>query len=492
MIIGYVIGEASPQEALMLAEKPVRVGRYVVLEYDGVKVLGLITYVSRGSPLLDITLNDIKIVQKMKDLDTSIPQFVKAVIKLLYDMRSKSIPDLPPGPGTPVRLAEEEELREIFSEGDIKIGCLIGVNIPVKIKVNSLSRHLAILAATGSGKSNTVAVLSQAIASIGGSVVVFDYHGEYYGSDIKPLNNIDPKLNPLYLTPKEFATLLDIRSNAHIQYRFLRQAFTTYVNEIRERMKDGNVNYAELNNSFVSDIEKKVDEIAADEKQRSQKDAADEVKNKIEEFADKYGDIVDLTVSDIVSRLRPSSVNVVDISRMDEESMDAVVSHYLRRILDSRKEYKHRKTGLGFPVVTVIEEAHVFISKNDDTLTKYYVSKISREGRKFGVSMVIVSQRPKGLDDTILSQMTNKIILRMVEPTDKKYVLEASDNLTEDLVEQLSSLGVGEAIVIGNLVKLPAFIKISKFAGNLGGSDPDILGEWNKFMKSINVDSEFG
>ncbi len=135
---------------------------------------------------------------------------------------------------------------------------------------------------------------------------------------------------------------------------------------------------------------------------------------------DRFGGTINLTVPDITSRIKPASVNVVDISHMDEEAMDAVVSHYLRRLLDSRKEFRHRGTGLGFPVVAVIEESHVFISKNQDTLTKYYASKIAREGRKFGVSMVIVSQRPKGLDETILSQMTNKIILRMVEPTDKK------------------------------------------------------------------------
>ncbi len=140
VIVGYVIGEASPQEALVLAEKPVRVGRYVVLEYDGVKVLGLITSVTRGSPLLDLTINDIKIVQKLKNLDTSIPQFVRADVKLLHEINSGMIPDLPPGPGTPVRFAEEDELRDIFSEGDIVIGSVIGMNIPVKIKVNSLSR----------------------------------------------------------------------------------------------------------------------------------------------------------------------------------------------------------------------------------------------------------------------------------------------------------------------------------------------------------------
>ncbi len=125
-----------------------------------------------------------------------------------------------------------------------------------------------------------MAVLSQSIASIGGSVVIFDYHGEYYDSDIRPLNTIVPNLNPLHLQPREFATLLEIRPNATIQYRFLRNAFVNYVKEVKEKLKDGNVDYEELNTNFVKHIEDKIDEIASSEKQRQQKDAADEVKKQ--------------------------------------------------------------------------------------------------------------------------------------------------------------------------------------------------------------------
>ncbi|TRM86120.1 hypothetical protein DJ521_06255, partial [Sulfolobus sp. E3] len=141
--------------------------------------------------------------------------------------------------------------------------------------------------------------------------------------------------------------------------------------------------------------------------------------------------------------------------------------------------------------ISVIEEAHVFLSKNENTLTKYWASRIAREGRKFGVGLVIVSQRPKGLDDNILSQMTNKIILKIVEPNDKKYILESSDNLSEDLVEQLSSLDVGEAIIIGKIVKLPAIVKIDKFEGKLLGADPDMLKEWKNAEEEENSISGF-
>ncbi|MCI2415388.1 MAG: ATP-binding protein [Candidatus Aramenus sp.] len=486
-IVGYVIGTSTTQQATMLAKQAVRLGRYVTLEYDGQKVLGLITSVTRGSPLINDSLDDVEILDDIIYVQ-KVPRFIRAEIKLLYDLTSKSLPQVPPPPGTQVRFSQENELQSLFSEGEIEIGKLIGTNVAVKIKVNSLARHLAILAATGSGKSNTVAVLTQRISEIGGSVLIFDYHGEYYNSDIKNLNPIEPKLNPRYLSPREFATLLEIPRNATIQYRILRKAFTEYLKDLENSFNSGQVDLSKLNETFVADLESRIEK-SLEESSRKNKDSAEEVENKLEEFFERYSNVIDLTAPDITSRIRSRSVNVVDISHLDEDSMDAIVSHYLRRVLDSRKSYKRTGNGLRFPVILVIEEAHVFISKTENTLTKAWAGKIAREGRKFGVSMVIVSQRPKGLDDTILSQMTNKIILKIVEPNDKKYVLESSDNLSEDLVSQLSSLDVGEAIVIGNLVRIPSFVKIDKFEGKLGGSDPDMIGEWRKEEEENNVRS---
>ncbi|RLF09649.1 MAG: ATP-binding protein, partial [Thermoprotei archaeon] len=116
--------------------------------------------------------------------------------------------------------------------------------------------------------------------------------------------------------------------------------------------------------------------------------------------------------------------------------------------------------------------------KDRQTLSKYWIGRIAREGRKFGVGMCLVSQRPKALDPDSLSQTNNKIILRLVEPSDLKYVQQASELLSEDLLQQLPSLNVGEAVVLGLMVKVPALVRIDGFAGHKGGGDPDIVSEW--------------
>jgi len=492
MTIGYIVGSATTEQATALLEKKIRNGYYVVIEYDDEKVLGLVTQTFTGSPLLDNNLSDIEFIQKIKKFNNSIPYFVKAKIKLLCKLNGTlSRPDIPPVAGSPIRLATDEELRSVFSNGEIRLGRVIGTNVEVKIKLNSLARHLAILAATGSGKSNTVAVLSSRIAENGGSVLIFDYHGEYYDSEIPRLNQIEPKINPLSLTVSEFATLLELRENAIIQYRILRRAFKQFVEEVKNGITENTISFAELNTNFVQLLTEKVNEVSKDEKR---KDSRDEVLNKIEDFADRYSELIDFTFGDVINRLKVGRVNVVNLSSLDEDGIDAVVAHYLRRILHARKENKIKRTGgLKFPIISVIEEAHVLLSKDENTLTKHWAGRIAREGRKFGVGLIIVSQRPKGLDENILSQMTNKIILKIVEPTDKKYVLETSDNLSEDLVEELSSLDTGEAIIVGNIVKLPALVKIDKFEGKLAGNDPDLISEWKSVKEDENkhIDTAF-
>ena len=78
-------------------------------------------------------------------------------------------------------------------------------------------------------------------------------------------------------------------------------------------------------------------------------------------------------------------------------------------------------------MLVAIEEAHVFIPKDEDTDTKYFASKVAREGRKFGLGLVIVSQRPRGIDANILSQMGSLAVMRMIQQDDQMHISTSSD-----------------------------------------------------------------
>src|SRR5207237_9199664 len=110
------------------------------------------------------------------------------------------------------------------------------------------------------------------------------------------------------------------------------------------------------------------------------------------------------------------------------------------------------------PHLVVIEEEHVFIPKEEETDSKYFASKVAREGRKFGLGLVIVSQRPRGIDANILSQMGSLAVMRMIQQDDQAHVSAASEALSRDLIDKLTSRNHGEAIVARHSVHLTKFI----------------------------------
>jgi DNA helicase HerA-like ATPase len=175
--------------------------------------------------------------------------------------------------------------------------------------------------------------------------------------------------------------------------------------------------------------------------------------------------------------------------------MDIIVSYFSKEILRDRKE--SLRNGEPKPIFIIFEEAHLIVPQNRNTKSKLYISRIAREGRKFGVGICLVSQRPKTLDQESLSQCNNLIISKLIEPSDQSHVQHASENLSEDLLKQLPGLNVGEAVIIGPALKIPAIVKINKFNGKYGGEDLPIVDIWknrtnNNNDEELSSDDMFG
>jgi uncharacterized protein len=121
---------------------------------------------------------------------------------------------------------------------------------------------------------------------------------------------------------------------------------------------------------------------------------------------------------------------------------------------------------LDLPVLLLLEEAHNFaparpVSDAEQraiTTTK----QIAQEGRKFGVGLILISQRPSRLDETTLSQCNSYIIMRMVNPADQNYIRRVIESLAEDEARMLPDLDVGEAIISGQLINFPVLVRIKK------------------------------
>ena len=214
-----------------------------------------------------------------------------------------------------------------------------------------------------------------------------------------------------------------------------------------------------------------------------------DVMNKIEDLNVKYDKLFNTNIGDILTQIKPGMANVLDLGQVDENTAEVLVAHVLRNALGSRKRYvrNHDRNALAYPVFFIVEEAHILAPQNRNPNSKYWITRIAREGRKFGLGLCLVSQSPKSVDGETLSQANNMIILRLVEPKDQKHVQTASENLSEDLVSQLPSLNIGEALVLGLMTKVPTLVKINEFRGRQRGGDLDIIKQWSSYKKEEKV-----
>jgi len=486
MEIGRCIGETSINEVTFISSKLPEVGKYVVLEYNNQKILGIIENVISLNPLLKEVYSE-EIAKKILEIEGN-SFIIKGKIKIIGDVENLKLPKVPPFPGTVVKVAEKEILEKIFgkSEKSIHIGNLLtNEEVNVYLDVNKLiSRHLAILSITGAGKSNTVAVIVNELLKFNGTSLIFDMHSEYRDADFERKKVIEAKINPLFLDANEFARLINIGEEAYVQARFLRKA----IKEVKNKISSNEIKL-DCEEYFKTLI--KILESYARNEDHGNRNSIYKVIAKIEDFLLRFREIVDIRVKDIVEQIKPNCVNILDLGNVDEETADVIVSHTLKTILEKRKSYKiqNQKNGLSFPIFVVIEEAHILIPKERETLSKYYVSRIAREGRKFGIGLCLVSQRPKNIDPNALSQMNNMIILKLIEPSDQKYIQEASEQLSEELLKYLPSLNVGEAVIIGPAIKIPALVKIKKFEKKISGTDIDFVEEWKK-VENEEIDLE--
>ena len=485
--IGVCIGEPSTREVEFISSGAIQLGDYVELEYEGYRVLGFVKEIRRINRSLteDLEPEDVEHLRKLTDKNS----YFKGKISILGDVdRGMFIPRVPPEPGTDIFLASGKTLQKVFGKDDgkkIHIGHLLTrEDVDVFIDIDSIvSRHLAILAVTGGGKSNTVSVILEGMLDKYGTILVFDMHGEYVNFDYirngkSCVRKIDLKLNPTRLSYHEFRLFANVDDSAYIQDRYLRRAFKTAVEEIQNCQIPAS--------DFWGRLLGELQNYRTDEAYKEDWKSITGVINKVEDMQEFYGGLFNLLQTPIVDQIEFGKLNVIDLSHVDEKIADIVVSHVLRNILEKRKAHiREEPGGLEFPVFMILEEAHILASSTINTKSRYWISRIAREGRKFGLGLCLVTQRPKALDSNALSQANNMIILRLVEPGDQRHVQQASESLSSDLVEQLPSLNVGEALIMGKMIPVPALVKIKLAKAKRSGNDISAVDEWKKYRKGV-------
>lgn len=488
-VIGRCVGETSLVDVSFISKEMPRVGEYVSLRYDAKNVLGMIESLVRGSVSINDQIYDPLTIEKIKAIEGD-DHYVKGTVKILGDIDDDlRIPRTPAPPGTEIRVADSKILKKIFNVGKygLKLGNLITQDdVAVEVDINKMvSRHLAVLAMTGAGKSNTVSVIVNGLLNVNGSVLIFDMHSEYVNTDFGKdmVKVMKPQINPLYLSFSEIKKLSNIPSNAYVQERYFLKAFKSARKSLIHGSARGK-NFIAVIQSKLEGWLKEAEDPESKSPYSSDKKSIADILNKLDHMQDKYGNILSLEAKDAIDNLEVGKANILDLGSVDEFASDVVVSHILRNVLRSRKEFLRSGDGLGFPIFLVLEEAHILAPQNRKTESKTWISRIAREGRKFSVGLCLVSQSPKSLDSDALSQANNMIILRLVEPTDQNHVQRASESLSDDLIAQLPSLNIGEAVLLGLMTRIPTLVKIDEFMGKISGGDINIVDEWSKSHES--------
>jgi len=511
-----IVGETStPVEITVKATHPVPAGTYIYLKFrvrdpissqdlirEVVGVIGSVSFKSHTPIMSSTTSSAMSEFSESYISDLKRESYMNAVIIADITNRRAESPRYPPPPETPVYPASREHLVEVYKsspESCVKIGNLLGFReIDIGVNVNALAKHLLVVGTTGAGKSNFVAVLADRVAQIGGSVVVFDVHGEYRGlqSESPSVHVVDYEaVINLVKTPVDMLVKFIIpEAAATKQRRILRKALSSLNDKIQKIAVENRIPYSEAVKRLYSDEKKRRSlpqlenpteiyrellesevRIRASSDERRYEDVLD----KIEDFFEWH--LVGLDTPNVSEIVGCGKIVVVDVSALIDSEKDYMLKVVAEDLLWSLKQRRIP------PTMLVVEEAHLFISSKTQTWSKESLQRFIREGRKFGGMLVIVSQRPRALDPDVASQVQNFVLLKLVQRSDRVFITEVSDVLSEEYVNILPALSPGQAVILGEWIgKYPALVNIDLHRGKRVGATPNIIQAWRVKLREIS------
>jgi len=499
--LGFVVGETSPHRFLFTIDADFipplleYVYTYVEEEIDGVKkkvpVLAQIQQLTQKSPLLDASLSS-EAARKAAKIGSTVKQ-VLALAQVLGYLKDGKVhfPRYPPAPGVEVYRATDDMLKRFFSvEEDeaLFIGYLINrQSVEVSLRVSGLGRHLAILAATGAGKSHTAGVIIEELLKKGASILAIDPHGDYSEMRFTPDGKIHPFANRIVVissNPRvsKARPYLIKTSNLDVDELCALAGIPERATNIRAAIREAiKALKAEGNDYDLNDIIEKLQKWSENppaiiRRNKKFSEACQDALKYLEGI--RRLKIFSKSTIPIEDLLRPGQLTVLNLSGTRFAAQDLIARDILTRVYEARVSYTVGESGgYPYPVFVVLEEAHRFIPPKEarSTYSSEIIKTIAAEGRKFGVYLIVISQRPSRIDPDVLSQCQSQIVLRVVNPRDQLTIQESSEAFSKELLENLPGLNVGEAVIVGPIVKTPVMVKVRPRMTMHGGADLPIV-----------------
>ena len=409
-----------------------------------------------------------------------------------------------PIPGCTVHPVTSDDLRSVFAADDrahIEIGTVYPTDdIRGALYVDAmLSKHFAVLGSTGTGKSTSVALILHRISQLSpeGHIVMIDPHGEYSAAfkGCGELFNVDNLQLPYWLMNFEehCEVLLTTQGaerdrDADILAKLLLAARTKGKNleSLGKVTVDSPIPYllTDLNAILVNEMGK-LDRSGDTLPFQRLKNKLDEIRADPRYSFMFSGMLVSDTMGSLLAKLfrlpshgRP--ISIVDVSGVPSEITSVVVSVLARMVFDyaiwSRTEAQR-------PLLLVCEEAHRYVPKDEHSngqAVRRILERIAKEGRKYGVSLGLITQRPSDLAEGVLSQCGTIIAMRLNNERDQACVRAAMPEGARGFLDAIPALRNRECIVCGEGVAIPLRVRFDDLEPEKrpASSDPSFAALW--------------
>lgn len=456
-------------------------------------------------------------------------------------------------PPKDVKPATLEDIKRIYSESvKVEEGfrfCSLSSNPGVQVPVNGnkfFNKHIAVVGSTGSGKSHTLAtIIQRAVTAKAGDfalnnshVIVFDIHSEYR-SAFPDANFIDVSnlILPYWMLNGEELEefFIDTEANDHNQRNVFKEAV---LQDRRAKFAGSSADKQRihLDSPLPFDIQEVLNYAIAKNTERvdtgevyasSNKEKAGQPKyengslhSKLTNFINRLESKVNdsrldfflgersktITFEQTLQTLlgysvdNESNVTVIDLSGVPFEVLSITVSLISRLIFEYGYIYKrlrcakdpNEKVNNDVPILLVYEEAHKYVPNSE--LSKYRSSKtsierIAKEGRKYGVTLLLASQRPSEISETIFSQCNNFIAMRLTNPVDQSYVKKLLPDSLGSLIDKMTSFRQGEALLVGESIVLPSIVQIAQCDPTPSSSDIPYWELWREEWRNMDIEA---
>jgi len=512
--VGIIIGEASSSEFYFSSKPEDMPSRWEYLmtysdeEQDGqtrrVEVVAHVDRVLSASQALtkELDFDIIKKIIKSGLADSKVWGKAK-ILGYLTATGELQLPKRAVTPGKPVYIAPTELLEKFYSYPKaeaIQVGSLITRSeVPVFLSIKGFRRHLALIAQTGSGKTYLAGILADELLAKGGTVVMLDPHADYVflGRDAEGKRHELSDRITVFRNPSSTGRYSEGEVGKIEPYEI---CFSDL--DLAEICMIANIGKHMAN--IRQGVEKALEFVRADKDVFHPQDLLDELENK-SAWKDRNVDsktisgakdarkyikgVVSMAVftaasTNISEMMRPRHLSVVDLSGLGDEVADYIAFSILSDIYE-----KVSGNEFDFPVFVFVEEAHKFIPVEGSARSARIIKKIAAEGRKFGVFLVVITQRPSKIHPDALSQCNSQIVMRITNPDDQQAIAKSSERLGEALLNDLPGLNTGEAVLVGEMTRAPVMVRIKKRRTREGGSDIDIVGKMKLAIEQVKEET---